>query len=388
MPYNKAMKKYFEELDSLRGLAALSVLIHHFLLVLPIIDQNTFGSQNWVNIIKYSPLHFFWFGYEPVLFFFVLSGFVMALSFYAKPTTKYSTFLLKRFFRIYIPYYVAVAVAMTLYSVLSRHGIPELSHWFNSLWIQPITVNTIFNHLLLIKYFGFGQYVPVLWTLAVEVRISLLFPFLMKFIARSGWKTGLVISLGMSALYYLLRSSGLEQLLSFIPSDYFYTLSFISMFLAGAVLAKYHHQIANYVRKMSKTKKILLIISAGLLYTSRYWLFLSEGVNGTHTFLSDTVITLGIAMVIILSISTRLSTILQFRPLVIFGKMSYSVYLYHAVILVACIYLFYSKFPLPWIWMIAFITTLLTSFASYTWIEKNSLQLSKFLPKKLRLDSK
>ncbi len=52
---------HIKELDSLRGLAAVTVLINHYMIVLPIIPIDTHIQSNLgiVNLLKYSPLHFF-----------------------------------------------------------------------------------------------------------------------------------------------------------------------------------------------------------------------------------------------------------------------------------------------------------------------------------------
>jgi len=70
----------FEQLDSLRGLAALSVVVNHFLNILP----GIFDNPNDFWFLKYTPLHLFWAGHEAVIFFFVLSGFVLSLQFFKK----------------------------------------------------------------------------------------------------------------------------------------------------------------------------------------------------------------------------------------------------------------------------------------------------------------
>src|SRR4051812_48108680 len=76
------MPERYQQLDALRGLAALTVVMQHFLSVLPSIDGHS--DNAWVNLWKYSPLHITWAGYEAVIFFFILSGFVLSLPFYGE----------------------------------------------------------------------------------------------------------------------------------------------------------------------------------------------------------------------------------------------------------------------------------------------------------------
>ena len=141
-----------EELDSLRGLAALTVVISHHLIVLPVF----FNPTNWhghipVNILKYTPLHLLFAGHEAVILFFVLSGFVLSLPFHANKQGPYASFVIRRICRIYLPYIVSVAAAVIMCRLLSRGGIPELSPWLNLRWcggfIERNLIDHAFNHL-------------------------------------------------------------------------------------------------------------------------------------------------------------------------------------------------------------------------------------------------
>src|SRR5690606_33375733 len=100
-------KARLEELDSLRGLAALVVLSQHVL----------FTIVEPPPIIDYTPLHLLWAGHEAVIFFFVLSGFVLALPFVDGRPFDYGPYAIKRVFRIWLPYVVATAAALLIASV-------------------------------------------------------------------------------------------------------------------------------------------------------------------------------------------------------------------------------------------------------------------------------
>src|SRR3954449_12674783 len=76
----QAAAERLPELDSLRGLAATAVLIFHVMRV--IVGGSYRVSENqFVYILSaHTPLRSFFFGRAPVLFFFVLSGFVLTRS--------------------------------------------------------------------------------------------------------------------------------------------------------------------------------------------------------------------------------------------------------------------------------------------------------------------
>ncbi len=66
------MSKRINELDSIRGLAAITVVFGHFCLMLPSLP----------NSIKFSPLRFLWAGGGAVIVFYVLSGLVLPMALY------------------------------------------------------------------------------------------------------------------------------------------------------------------------------------------------------------------------------------------------------------------------------------------------------------------
>ena len=69
----------FEALDSLRGLAALVVVINHGLDLFPGIGGPPIVVGLAVGRVLHSPLSLLWDGLGAVAVFFVLSGFVLAL---------------------------------------------------------------------------------------------------------------------------------------------------------------------------------------------------------------------------------------------------------------------------------------------------------------------
>lgn len=56
------------ELDSLRGIAAVTVMFSHYLLIFPAFFSNE-SNDIGVNVMKYTPLHIFWAGHEAVILF-------------------------------------------------------------------------------------------------------------------------------------------------------------------------------------------------------------------------------------------------------------------------------------------------------------------------------
>ncbi|MED0935350.1 acyltransferase family protein [Bacillus mobilis] len=134
------MNQHYKELDSLRGVASLLVVITHLLIVLPIFySSSSFHEDKLLFMLKYSPIRsIFLGGSEAVKLFFVLSGFVLALPFLKEQKPSYFPYLVRRIFRIYVPYYFAITLAILLSFVLKNEKIATLSDWYNNLsWVKP-----------------------------------------------------------------------------------------------------------------------------------------------------------------------------------------------------------------------------------------------------------
>jgi peptidoglycan/LPS O-acetylase OafA/YrhL len=145
------------ELDALRGLAALCVLLYHAWMAQPIQPR----PLRW--LFAHTPLHVVATGRQPVLFFFVLSGFVLTWS--NKPGEARTAFWRRRFMKIFPNHLVMWVLAMVTFAA-------------------PITrpLSWVPNIFLLHSMFPQGDvYVgvnPPSWTLCSELLFYLMFPFI------------------------------------------------------------------------------------------------------------------------------------------------------------------------------------------------------------------
>lgn len=156
-------------INSLRGLAALSVCLYHFVCT-------TTGY-----ITNEGVLEVFHFGQKGVQVFFIISGIVIPLSM-LKSNYSYvlfTKFISKRFVRIEPPYLVAVLLGV-VYTIV-RNYIPSS----NSIDITP-SIRDIILHLgYLIPFVEGSKWInPVFWTLSIEFQyylfLALCFPMTLK----------------------------------------------------------------------------------------------------------------------------------------------------------------------------------------------------------------
>ena len=136
------------ELDALRGLAAIMVVLFHLFLN--------------------SGYSFFNFGVTGVDLFFLISGFVIFLT--LSKITNWQSFVISRFTRLYPTYWACVSITAILVFVTTNITLPNLAK-------QYLANMTMFQHYAKIPHLDF-QY----WTLTVEMQFYalMLLLFLLK----------------------------------------------------------------------------------------------------------------------------------------------------------------------------------------------------------------
>jgi peptidoglycan/LPS O-acetylase OafA/YrhL len=363
------------QLDSLRGVAALTVVIGHFTNIFP---QKFAGTNFWWNLVTSTPLSCVMAGHQAVIFFFVLSGFVLSIPFYQR-SVPYTPWIIKRCCRIYLPYYGAMLLAMLLVAYCAATPIPSLGEWFNQSFQEPVSGQAVLNHLLLIGSFANWEFNPVVWSLVMEMRISLLFPLLMMLVTRVRWWQSLVA-------VYVAGNLGFVLLQRVLPwqNDYALTLIYVPEFVVGALLARYRRELVAWYRTVRWPAKAAAIAAAICLYTYPHW-FLPQ-IHRLHLRpLNDFVTTLGVVVFIVFSLaSISLSSVLLSRPLVALGKASYSLYLVHTVCLLTAIHLLFGRVPLWGILVIAGLWVAIATGTFYFVLERPSIELGRWFSARLK----
>ncbi|PEF09666.1 acyltransferase [Bacillus thuringiensis] len=359
------MSKRIKELDSIRGLAALTVVFGHFCLMLPSLP----------NSIKFSPLRFLWAGGEAVIVFYVLSGFVLSMALYHSKT-NYWGYLIKRFVRIYIPYYFWMIVTFVLFILFSSYEVVGLRDWFYDRWQGPITKLDILNHFVLLNNFFTENYNPVIWSLAQEMRISIVFPLLFLLFYKLNWKKTILFALSFSLISVVLNMLHIGKAEGFY-NGYADTLHFTSMFMVGMLLFKYQEKLIYSYRNMKKFKKGFLITLGVILYLYSILIY-GFSRNDTTFLIKDWGVVMGVSIFIIMAMSNlKVKAFLNKSVFVYLGEISYSIYLCHFPIMMVLFKLLYTKIPIFFLLTLCIAMTLLFSIVSYHLIEKKCINWAK-----------
>ncbi|KFM99023.1 acyltransferase [Bacillus clarus] len=372
------MTRRYKELDSLRGIAAIIVLLGHFLALFPILGKkvmySTFG-------VYFSIL---WKGHSAVIIFFVLSGFVLSLPFYQGTEFNYLKYLIKRVCRIYIPYivilFIAIGIKLGIHSKIGT--IPGLVQWGS--WNIEVSFNRVRDHILFLREFNSDAFIMVIWSLVHEMRISIVFPLIIFLLLRVNWKVSIGIAMFLSVIGYLLMKNIPSEFNIPVSTNYFITLHYSSMFIIGALLAKNREYLVSKIIN-SKVKYILLPL--GLLffnYPRIPFMLLSKLIGEIdyelYLIIIDWYICFGAVLIILSALSSRLfSKLLLIKPVQFIGEISYSLYLVHPIVLLTTVHIFYGKTSVPLILLISFLFTMVVSVLCYKFIEIPSIKIGRKL---------
>jgi len=361
------MKRYLE-LDGLRGIAAFAVFVTHAFGLI----WNTPIQIPLITPIINSPISILWNGSAAVDFFFVLSGFVLALPFLAhNKKINYLDFIKRRFLRIYPTYWGAMFLAVIMRMFYKSGSLLGLSDWINSYWNHAIpikqVIKQIFFHIILIMP-GIETPLlnPVIWTLSVEMKVSFVLPI---FFLLLGFSYNLnLLNIIVSILCFL----G-----SIIFSWRFNYFEYLPLFVMGVLVAKHKDFFLSYVMKFSKfvVLKYLLLLLALYLYTSRYSLMYFDQYQ--QHFISA----FGSCLIIIIAISyTQISKILTCSIIRSSGKISYSFYLIHLPIMIYFSSLIYpATKSLIFCWLTSLVLSIILAYCLNRIIETPSQKLAKKL---------
>jgi peptidoglycan/LPS O-acetylase OafA/YrhL len=307
METSKPTTRRAASLDALRGLAAVMVLVCHVVLFAPPLPP----AAEWA--LRYTPLYLVASARAPVVFFFVLSGYVLTLSLLRPGAPGPVGFALSRACRLLLP----VAGAVLLSAALRRIGftgpLPDVSWYLRDvMWAPAPGAGDLLRQSLLLGADGQFGLDPALWSLVHEWRVSLVLPAVLLFRHRPL----LLLALGLLA-QGLAFAGGADPDRTMLGRNFYSTLvatlHFSAAFAAGASLA---------------------LGGAGLRLgggaRSAAWVAL-PGCAWLH---SDLAYIGGSLLLILLARDTgRLARLLA-RPIPAFlGRISYSLYLVHMPVL-------------------------------------------------------
>ena len=351
---------YRPEIDGLRAIAVMSVLLYHA-------QINFYGYQSFKG------------GYIGVDIFFVISGYLIT-SIILKELIITQTFVFKNFYerriRRILPALLFVILVSLPFLFGNLNSINYIDISKSVLYSLGFSSNLYFWHSGTIYGGEIGLNKPFLhtWSLSVEEQFYILFPFIM-FIIFKYFRTYLIhiLILGFVSSLMIAVWGSINY-----PSFTFYILPTRAWeLLAGSILA--YFEITRGSRTINKSLNLILPI-IGLVMIGYSVIFFDNRTLNSSIFTLLPVI--GACLIIWFSQKNELITkVLSFKLFVGIGLISYSLYLWHYPIFV----LFDNNFfiianPLKLILakIGLFLLAILFSIFTYFYIEKISRIKIKF----------
>ena len=344
-----------EYLDAIRGIAAMMVVVYHF------------NGWKWANEKIFHFACFIFNGVDAVSFFFVLSGFVLSYKYLHSSTElDIKRFTFKRVLRLYPAFIITLLLNFLYYE---RKGL-DMSYLTD---IFVTFESDIWKALVMVR--GVHKYYVPGWTLGVEMALSLLMP-----------------------IFIVAAKKDIKLIWWFVPLSLImgpqYINGFALHFCLGILLAHYYPAIKAFKFRESKYFRFrwLIVLLVFGLYNLRYiakfvdlgnLYYKFEGFVGLDFYHYSAVASAAILMFVMNY--KKAQDLLNHKFLKFIGKISYSIYLVHWLIIVFIMdnwSVFLSFFGNPYITfsvmlLITLTSTILLANLMYNFIEKPFILWSK-----------
>jgi len=326
---------YQRSIDGLRGIAILLVIMFHC-------DVAYFG---WTGVIL----------------FFVLSGYLITKVLWTEKEKstllkiKFRNFWMRRILRIFPLYYLYFLILLVFLWVKWAPQVTSLE----MPWLFTYTYNFYLINVYDVKEPSFlaGH----LWSLSIEEQFYLVYPFLIFLLKRKQLKVAVVALIILSILFRISYSSDPGNGSAYL--DY-HPFSYLDSFLCGAAI---------FIFRLDKLRPtvvyVVFILCTLLTLTGGVFIYLdvnrnqdfkftgylsSLGIEAHYTsnfyrawgLIQLNLVFSGLLLLILLPAKGRFprwfTRILEIKPLVSIGKVSYGMYVFHAIIILLLADLFNS----------------------------------------------
>jgi peptidoglycan/LPS O-acetylase OafA/YrhL len=368
----------YNYVEGIRALACLTVVLNHAV-------AEAFPVLYHVDIPPMLSFLKLWFafGHHAVTAFIVVSGFCLGVPLagadFLKPVA-FGQFMARRIARIVPPYYVALVISLLVCYTMFK--FPSGMHFDFSAHPRP---SDIAAHFLLIQnVFGTGQINYSFWSIATELHIYMLFPFLVAMLRkRNGWMAVGAIAVVAYGISYIVMDTRLDRA----------AIHFVGAFICGIAaswVTRSEHPVAERLRAFSAWSLVALGGLAGIAFWTKSLPFAQYQ---ALQLAQDSVVMLAITALLIActKVKSPLRVLLEAKPLVWIGERSYSLYLLHVPIQAALLKVAISMFDLTHTERLVFSLTFgFAILLGMTWIfhkvvEVPAMAFSRGLGKQTRL---
>jgi peptidoglycan/LPS O-acetylase OafA/YrhL len=290
-------------LDGLRGVAALVVVVHHTLMVSPTFMAAYTGAPRGAvpRLLVDTPLRVLWAGDAAVAVFFVLSGYVLAVS---AARASWLSYYPRRLMRLYLPVWGATVLALAALAAFPRFADSGRSTWVDG---QSVSVTTG-SMLRTLSLWAPDNLIAPLWSLRWEVLFSLLLPLYVAIaqrMRRLALGPALAVLLGGIAAGVAFRIEALQ---------------YVPLFLIGVLMADREVELTARLTGWDRSRRLLACVGALVLLSSHMYPLVAAGA--------------GLAVLLAFACHEVTAVLSRRLPLWL-GRISYSLYLVHIIVVLA-----------------------------------------------------
>jgi peptidoglycan/LPS O-acetylase OafA/YrhL len=296
-----------EQITFTRFIAAIAIVILHFGR-----QVSPFNNHSVAFLVDQANVG--------VSYFFLLSGFIMMISYGNKGKVDFASYMKNRFARIYPVYFLSLATMIVLRLMLGNFNLRAML--YNLLMIQAWIPGRALSHNM-----------PA-WSLSVELLFYVLFPFLLNYLfLKHGKKTGITIAVVLfwlltQCLFMYLVYSDFSHGLNTKSHDalFYFPLFHLSVFLIGNLAGIYF--LRHYKKRQGNYDLAICFIGVLLILALRFpsGLIYHDGLLAV----------LFVPFILLLSLNTGKITELFSKKIFVFlGEISYGIYILQVPVFLA-----------------------------------------------------
>lgn len=373
------MKKvYFPNINGLRFIAALLVIIHHTEQIKDILGLSNYWSTPIIRSI----------GGLGVLLFFVLSGFLITFLLLDEESTtgtiSIKKFYIRRILRIWPLYYLILILGFFVYPHIPFLQMGDLG---DNIFVEFKTKFLLF--LFILPNLALSRYSPIpyisqSWSIGVEEQFYLVWPLLMKNI-----KKKLVLFIFIILVYFLISVFlNFNTLTLGLPKGFWITLkSFWSTFSINSMAIGAFFAFISF----KKYDFILKILYAKFTQIVTYCILIAMIIFGFIVPFVTRDVYAVLFGIVILNLATNNGSILNMENDILnyLGKISYGLYMFHPIVIVLVIksFVLFGMTSNAIYYPFIVLFTIVASGFSYFLIESRFLKLKQGFSKILSGDS-
>lgn len=366
-------REYLVKLTWLRGIAALFVVVSHSIRV----AEGEYGG--YATSKSYSLINAFDLGTFGVMLFFTLSGATLYFSNGKLTTPEIIPFYIKRFFRIWPAFVVSLIAYLAFRKIFQAYYTIENGNWVELQFLADYSMGDLLSYLTLTSnIFGpSGLFNNAFWSLPVEFQYYLLFPFLV-FIS---FKVGISGPILTALLAYAVQKFELVH----FESNNVFLLAYTFCF--GFCTAYIY---SRTTLRLSKVFALALFgLSTGLCALTNNSIIDLSGIpvlSNPYGY-PGVFAVFAVSSLLFMKGDFKRGSIFT-RPFYWLGEVSYSLYLYHNLLLGLLVILALntntpSILQYPWLnFIFALSTSCIVAKVSYEYVEKPFINIGKKLSAK------